>query len=204
MGRKRRITPEQFSDTGRLHERRWLGEIDACDSMAKDIQRLKKPSQNPNFDFWMTLGDSLELVKKYQPIDKSDPRKKRVDPTNPEAPLLRDLRIEMIDSMELTDEQADKLKLYTAVGSPMDLFHGVDAIIDYDGKIVTMDLTLKPSDEGKKADVVVTGDIPDEKSEEYLPEVKKIAASVQTIIKFKRKPGRPQIQKLYEEDRPAA
>jgi len=201
MGRERRITPEQRFYTGRLHESKWLGEVDAGDAMVREMQQYKKPSKNPKFEFWINFDDSLKLVKKFQPIDKTDPEKKRVDAANPEAPLLRDVKEALIDQMNLTDKQADNLKLYTAVGSPMDVFHGADAIIEYDGKVVTIDLTLKPVDEGKKADVVVAGDLPapddPETEDAYLQRVDDIAASVKTILKVAEKRGPRPIQRLY-------
>lgn len=208
MGRERQITPREIY-TGGQHERDYLWEINYHDpKFIAEVEKRKQPSKNPAFEYFMSFRDALELAKKFQPIDKTDPKKRRVDPTNPQAPLLRDLRVELIDQMGLSYEQADQLKLYTSVGSPLDWLHGTDAFIDYNDKIITLDLTLKPTAEGKKADVIITGDLPapddPETEDEYLDKIEEIAKSVRTVIKLKGRPARPQIQKLYKEDRPAA
>ena len=43
---------------------------------------------------------------------------------------------------------------FTAVGSAFDIFHGVDAFIEYRGVIVTVDATLNPDKVVGKADLV--------------------------------------------------
>lgn len=46
------------------------------------------------------------------------------------------------------------VKFYTAVGTPMDFFHGVDGFFECDGVQVTLDLTLNPHKTSHKADIV--------------------------------------------------
>ncbi|MDD4995250.1 MAG: hypothetical protein PHW53_02185 [Patescibacteria group bacterium] len=201
MGRERMITPREIY-TGRQYEADYFGAIDLNDEkLHEEIAKRKQPSKNPKFEYFMTFRDALEVAKKFQPIDKSDPERHRVDPANPRAPLLRDLKESLIDLMNLGEKDADKLKLYTAVNSPLDWLHGTDAFVDYDGRIITLDLTLKPSAEGKKADVVITGELPapDDPAEEdkYLERVGQIAFEIKSVMDLKRKPGRPQIQRLY-------
>jgi len=208
MGRERRITPREIYSGGQ-YERDYLGQADVqSQEFLKEFNKRKQPSEKPGIKYWMNYRDSMELAKKFQPIDKGDPEKNRVDPANPRAPLLRDIKEALIEQMDLTDEQADQLKLYTAVDTPLDYLHGTDAFVEYRGKIVSIDITKKASSAGKKADVVITGELPspdDPTTEnEYLKRVDDIAASVRAVIKLKRKPARPKIQKLYKEDRPAA
>jgi len=184
MGRERRKTPREFY-SGKIYEAEYFGEIDKNDpKIFEEIKAHRQPSKNPKFEFWMNYRDSLNLAKKFQPIDKSEPGRKRVDPANPSAPLLRDIKEALIDQWNLSDEEADELKLYTAVGSPLDLFHAVDAFVEYRGEIITLDLTLRPeSDTGqKRADVIISGELPspDDPSTEdaYIKRVDDISADI--------------------------
>jgi len=189
MGRERRITPRELY-TGKIYEKEYFGEIDTNDPrIFEEIKKYRQPSKNPNFEFWMNFRDALKIAKEFQPIDKTDPERKRVDPANPAAPLLRDLKEALIEQWGLTDEEADDLKLYTAVGSPLDFLHKVDAFIDYEGRIVTLDLTLRTETGKKTADVIISGELPspdDPKTEDaYLHRVDEIAADI--IEQYKRK-----------------
>lgn len=208
MGRERRITPREIYSGGQ-YERDYLGQADIrSQEFLREFDRCKQPSEKPGFNYWMNYRDSMELAKKFQPIDKSDPEKKRVDPANPRAPLLRDIKEALIDQMDLSDKEADELKLYTAVDTPLDYLHGTDAFIEYKGIVVSIDITKKMSGTGKKADVIITEELPapddPDTEDEYLARVDDIAASVKSAFKLKGKLGRPKIQKLYKEDRPAA
>ena len=55
----------------------------------------------------------------------------------------------------LCPEDYSKLKLYGAVNTPFDLFHGVDAFFEYEGRIVTLDLTLNEKKDEYKADFII-------------------------------------------------
>lgn len=79
---------------------------------------LKKATKPTGFVFYR---DALSLAKKFQPGD----------PKNPERGFARDLRIEILDELGLTDEKnMDRLEFYTAVGSPLDQWHGIDAFFE--------------------------------------------------------------------------
>lgn len=78
-----------------------------------------KAVSNP--DGFVNFRDAVNLVKKSQPGD----------PQNPERGFARDLRIEIIDELGLTEEMdMDRLEFYTAVGSPLDQWHGVDSFFE--------------------------------------------------------------------------
>lgn len=47
-----------------------------------------------------------------------------------------------------------EVKAYTSVGTPLDVFHGVDAFFEFRGTMVSIDLTLNPTKVCHKADVV--------------------------------------------------
>jgi hypothetical protein len=92
---------------------------------------------------YLPFGKSLELVKAHQPCDPSDP----------EAGFANDLHASVALALGLEDWS--ELKLFTAVGSPLDFFHGVDAFFELRGKIVTIDVTINPNKCVAKADMVL-------------------------------------------------
>ena len=114
----------------------------------------------------------------------------------PSAPLLRDIKEALIDQWNLSDKEADELKLYTAVGSPLDFFHAVDAFIEYKGEIITLDLTLRPESDtdGKRADVIISGELPspdDPTTEDaYIKRVDDISSDIAAEYIAKQAPAR--------------
>jgi len=50
------------------------------------------------------------------------------------------------------------LQIYTAVGSSLDRFHGIDGFFSFEGIIVTVDCTINPHKDVTKARVLVTGE----------------------------------------------
>ena len=86
----------------------------------KELKKAMKPN---GFVFYR---DALNLVKKFQPGD----------PKNPERGFARDLRIAILDELGLTEEKdMDRLEFYTAVGSPLDHWHGVDSFFELRQKL---------------------------------------------------------------------
>ena len=111
---------------------------------------------------YLPFKAAIELVKNSQPGD----------PTDPEAGFANDLHTMVAEKLGLEDYS--HLKFYTAVGSELDLYHGIDAFFEIDdprtGKIyrLTLDITLRSTKEkmfdlkdteglelGNKADQVI-------------------------------------------------
>jgi hypothetical protein len=65
--------------------------------------------------------------------------------------LIKDLRAKVA---ELCQDTSEPVKFYTAVGSPLDIYHGVDAFFEQAGRRVTLDVSLREKDR-HKADVLV-------------------------------------------------
>jgi hypothetical protein len=120
---------------------------------------------------------AVELAREFQPSD----------PTNPETDFPNDLRIAIIERLEekglLEPDKEDSVKFYSAIGMPLDIYHGVDAFIeveDSEGNIyrVTLDETTNPKKlaEGHKANLVFAP-LPDavEEQDKYLREVDQLA-----------------------------
>lgn len=57
------------------------------------------------------------------------------------------------------DEDSDKVKVYTAIGSALDHWHGIDGFVEindkYFNKRITFDITLEGQKEQPKADLVI-------------------------------------------------
>lgn len=53
-------------------------------------------------------------------------------------------------------DEWSQLRFYTAIGSALDHYHGVDAFFEFGGARVTMDITQNPAKEsGYKADFII-------------------------------------------------
>ncbi len=113
---------------------------------------------------YLKFQDALTVVREFQPWD----------PTNPQKELARELRLAVADALGVPENQLDRVRFYTAVGSLLDRIHGVDAIIEVtddrgETSAVTLDLSLRAeksqSDYRAKADVVI-GNLPDPQEEE--------------------------------------
>lgn len=174
--------PADFAErSGKIHEAFLLGEVRREGSDVKDYLPYKK---------------ALELAKRFQPLNPETGKPQ--DPTNPWKAFPRELRLAIGEKLGIIedDEAMDRLRYYTAVGSPLDAFHGVDAMIELEGKApkeesrrVTFDVTLKSepeAKEGAKADVVVR-ELHDEDSPEFLTDVEKLAEQALPFLEERRR-----------------
>lgn len=118
---------ERMSYTGRFFETDNFGE-----SLARDTQYLE-------------YDKALEEVKNNQPWD----------PTDPKPRFANDLHAEVALELGLKDDWSE-LRFYTAIGSALDHYHGVDAFFEFDEARVTMDITKNPAKaSGYKADFII-------------------------------------------------
>lgn len=177
-GRKK--SPESFY-SGRELEYDLFGTMDTS-----NLGYQKALGQVADSRGYVKRKEAMELVKKFQ----------SQDPTNPRKDFLRELRNALLEIFSLVDEkEMDRVKAYTALGSPhltsLDFWHGTDAFITYDedGKeyAVTLDASQRKKD-APKADIVV-GEMPDaaEETEKFLEEVDKIADIVARNIEKQKK-----------------
>ena len=75
------------------------------------------------------------------------------DPSDPEPRFASDLHASVALALGLDDWST--LKFFTAVGSALDHFHGVDCFFVFKGKIVTIDVTVNSEKLIGKADMVL-------------------------------------------------
>lgn len=176
-----KIPIEKRGYTGKMFEEDFVGSIPKDADYKTALLKLQEKSGKNGY---VGFNDSVDLAKKFQPWD----------PSNPGKDFARDIRIEVIDRLNLAkEEDMERVKFYTAVGSPLDVFHGVDAFLEYadeEGGIhrVTFDLSLDPGKEEKhKADLVVKElSDPQTETEKYLEEVAQIADKAAALATEKK------------------
>ncbi len=174
------FNPEKSSgETGHLFEWQYIGEIDTKNpAYQKALQEAVSSEERAGMtDGYIRFRKAMELVKKFQPYD----------PANPNKHFARDIRVELQDLLGLTtEEEMDRVKFYTAVGSPLDKRHSVDAFIEYTDKSgetfrATFDLTTNPQKQAYKTDIVVQlKDLPDPNTnkKEYNSAIKEFAGKI--------------------------
>jgi hypothetical protein len=161
------------------YEAGFFGKVDT-EEMAyrKALEKVKKPSKEPEkLKYYVSYDNSLNLARNFQPRDLETG--KRLNPANPKSELLRELRVFLLNILQKYDCDDDSIKAYTAVGTPADFIHGVDAFIDIENQTVTLDITLRKGKEGK-ADIIIDDKIPDPQEDEdgFLKQVDKIAEKI--------------------------
>ncbi len=163
--------------TGRMHETDLFGSLKIDPNARKRYEQLYERFKQP--DGYVNYNRSMDLVRRSYPEGEE---------VNPDKEFAKDLRLEVLDIFEIPDDQADSIRFFSAVGTPLDVFHGVDAWIEVSdpdqGRVeVTLDASLKPDkvQEGYKADVIV-GDIPDPSDPDYLKKVEEYAQIIADIL----------------------
>jgi hypothetical protein len=96
------------------------------------LGRCKAP-----FKGHMQWREAAEQVRKHQPAKKT----------------------QIVEALEREFEQNGlPVVFYTAVGSALDYFHGVDGYFEFRGVVVTIDVTINSEKTSAKADLVVHPD----------------------------------------------
>ena len=124
------------------------------EALKRVTERLHR-TQNLSY---LPFRDALGLTKEVQEGDPIAPKKR----------FMRDIREAVARKLGLDDEAARNVGIYSAVGTPLDGYHGVDAFIEWkntkgESKIATLDVTVnqeKLAENRAKADVLI-GEVPD-------------------------------------------
>lgn len=156
--------------SGDEYERAILGICDVENPKYQEaLEKIKKPSKNPAFNYYVKFDDALKLARKFQPlIDKENPEKGRAELHNPQSHFLKELRLALVEFLDADDDD-ERIRVYTTVGTPLDYLNGTDAIIDIDGKIITVDIKKFVGEYKKstsKADIVLNDPFPNPKNTE--------------------------------------
>lgn len=128
---------------------------------------------------YLPFAKAMKLVKEGQ----------KGNPSDPERPFANDLHAIIAEELGLSDYS--KLNFFSAVGTALDHFHGVDGFFVYNSQygpiVVTLDVTLDPEkkEENYKADFVI-GPFPDAKGStrpDYLAQLHTLAHEIAGDIK---------------------
>lgn len=187
MYKEAKYYPEK--DSGKVSEYFALGEIRQTEAYLKELKRVA------NERGYVSWENSFKLVRKFSPYNPTHPHQK---------PFLSDLRIALIDELGITAEKdMDRVKIYTAVGSPLDFWHGTDLVIEVEdgngrtSKIIGFDVfdahegseiaEKRKHVHDKKADIVIfMKDVPDaEDGKEYIAKMGEIAKKAAEVLKTK-------------------
>lgn len=165
------ILRERYS---RRLEEEYLGKIDIKSAAYKRaLERVGQPSEKSEFLYYVTRENALDLARNFQPFD----------PEQPDVELLRELRLAVLEKLEgyFGEFDAGKIKAYTAVDSPADILHGIDAFFDIGDQTITLDLTIQKDKKFVKADILIK-EIPNPKDpaneDEFLKMVDEIASEI--------------------------
>ena len=170
--------------TGNLFESQFIGEADTDNPKYRQaLEKAKKEEEKAGMkDGYIRFRKAMELARQSQTYD----------PTNPNKPFARDIRIAFQDLLKLeTPEEMDLVRFFTAVGTPLDKLHGVDGFLEYldpkDRKryFATFDLTANPQKRVYKSDIIVVEkDLPDPdlRPKEYLEKINELAK--QALVKI--------------------
>jgi len=164
------IEPERFS--GRVHETDMFNPGAVKTKWTEKARELGITEAG-----YLPFEKAVGLAREFQPGD----------PTNPKKDFANDLRLAIIERLEERDllkpDNEDNVKFYSALGMPLDVFHGIDAFVEFTDRSgvthrVTLDETANPKklEGGHKADIVFAP-VPDAAEEEtsYLREIDRLA-----------------------------
>lgn len=126
---------------GSVDKKKYFKEVTGRDPQSE--KEFRKFISNSYINF----QEALDLAKRCQSYDNSDP----------EPRFANDLHAHLAEKIGLEDYS--ELKLYTAVGSQLDYWHGIDGFFEFkhEGKTirVTIDVTSNPQKDKTKADVLL-------------------------------------------------
>lgn len=113
---------------------------------------------------YVPFAQAVDFVKQHQPHSLERSR------------TIRDLRSRVAD---LCQDSTTPVRFFTAIGTPLDTYHGVDAFFEQGGRIATVDVSLREKDT-HKADVLLFATFDDEgrvsvSEEEIIGAARKIA-----------------------------
>lgn len=99
---------------------------------------VEKNRSIPNLEMYLPYKRAKNIVKESQPYE---------DPSDPDPRFANDLHATIAERLNLDDYS--KLRLFTAVKSHFDQYHGVDAFFEFDSQsgrvVIKLDVTTNPS-----------------------------------------------------------
>jgi len=122
-------------------------------SVEKAVLGAPQFPEKPNSDY-LPFDKAINLVRDAQPNPLSRSR------------IVKELRKNIAS---LCHDKDNAVKFFTAIGTPLDVFHGVDAFFEQAHRRVTIDISLKEK-ESHKADVLMFVELDEEGRVTITPE----------------------------------
>jgi len=123
----------------------------------------------------------------YVPYNKSIANVKKFQPWNPSDPsslAANDLHALVVEALGIDDYSA--VSFFTAIGSPLDIFHGIDGFVEWKGVVVTIDITANPLKIEHKADIILhEKDVYDENGQVNLPGLRRIGEETARLLQHR-------------------
>jgi hypothetical protein len=134
------------------------------------------------------LGKCLWHSAGYVPYREAMDRVKQFQPWNPADPPSRALNdLHALVCEELGARAYSEVKCYTAVGSPLDRFHGVDSFIEKGGAVATIDLTANSKKDVHKADIILhEEDVYDGEGRINRPRLQQVAHNIAQLLQYRQ------------------
>jgi len=127
----------------------------------------------------MPYRKAMDVVKQSQPGN----------PADPSSPAMNDFHALVCE--ELGAKDYSLVKCFTAVGSPLDIFHGVDSFVELDGgAVVTIDLTTNSKKDVHKADIILhEQDVYDRDGRVNRARLQEIAHDTAQLLRWRTQPA---------------
>lgn len=156
-----------------LQQKAWRG---AGVREGEDIERAAFGSPNiqsrERVDKYLPFHAAVEYVKKHQPQFAQRPQA---------ASRLRQY------VAGFSSDTSQPIKFFTAVGTPLDTFHGIDAFVEQGGVIATIDISARDK-EIQKADVLLAAHLtPDGTLNISDTELIRVAKELAAVIEFRKR-----------------
>jgi len=168
----------RFGITGKIVEKEVFG---------KSPETSTETREASGHEEYLSFRVAMLEIKKDQDSPES-----KIDPSDPDKEFANDLHASIAE--EMTPEDYERLRFYTAIDTVLDRFHGVDGFMEFDldgGEtiVITLDVTTNPNKLDYKADVIIL--IPSEgvdrkvDPEEYEEALQKAIQDVLGMLKSK-------------------
>jgi hypothetical protein len=144
---EKRFVP-RISESGKSHEADAFGRPQLNEELYKRtlatlVEKYKPQAKKPG---WIPFADARDLLIKS------------TLPLKPKRPFVNELRVQVAQKLNVDNNQ---IRIFSALDTPLDHFHGTDAIVRYlemDGTPVDVkvDITQNESKDAAKADVIIS------------------------------------------------
>lgn len=136
----------------------------------KDLEKGIFGSTNAEFE----SASYVPYKEAMQVVLESDP--------GPLSDSISELKSKVFNNIS---PESGYIRVRSALGTPLDIYHGVDAVMEYEGKIATIDVTSNPEKivSGAKADIILSATLDDDGIPQIDPnDMEQAAADISRLL----------------------